>query len=268
MSFLKRKVLIVLGLCLMISLFACKTTTTNNVNKSNGEGIVNESESESEVENIDVDMDVLNIDSVDISDIEDGKTYQTIKYAVVTYKNNKALQSSLNALNADMKRDAEDFKRQNKSSIREFIKENPDMQDAEYSHTSDISFTRNDAKYLSLTEFVYENTMGAHGMYTQSGHTYDVKTGKKKALTDFIKDKEELRVFLKNWLSEHAVELGVFENASETIDDYIDGKYQLQFYISNGLTVMFQPYDIAPYAAGLIEILVDDDLLKENLNDF
>ena len=88
------------------------------------------------------------------------------------------------------------------------------------------------------------------------------------AYQDFIKDKEELRAFLKNWLSEHANDIGAFDNASETIDSYIDGKYPLQFFITNGLTVMFQPYDIAPYAAGLIEIPVDDDLLKENLNDF
>ena len=268
MSFLKKKVLFILGFCLISSIFACKTTTVNNVSESKNAEVIKESETESEVENIDVGMDVLSIDSVDISDVEDGKTYQTIKYAKVTYKNNSALQSSLNKLNSEMKKAAEDFKRQNRSSIREYIRENPDMHDAEYSHTSDISFTRNDNKYLSLTEFVYENTMGAHGMYTQSGHTYDVKTGKKKELIDFIKDKEELRAFLKNWLSEHANDIGAFDNASETIDSYIDGKYPLQFFITNELTVMFQPYDIAPYAAGLIEIPVDDDLLKESLNDF
>lgn len=202
---------------------------------------------------------------MDISDIEDGKTYQTIKYAVVTYKDNKPLQDSLDVLNSNMKKAAEDFKTNNKEGIREFIKEVPEMQDAEYTHTSDIATTRNDKKYLSLTEFVYENTMGAHGNYVQYGHVYDVKTGKKLELYDFVNDKEELRTYLKEWVDNNKDSMGLFSEAKDTVDAYINGEYELQFYIDNKLTIMFQAYDVAPYAAGLIEIALDDKLLKVKL---
>lgn len=140
------------------------------------------------------------------------------------------------------------------------------MADAEFSHTDDIAVARNDKKYLSLTEFVYENTMGAHGNYVQNGHTYDVKTGNKLGLYDFIRDKEEFRKFLKDWADKHKDDMGLFDEANDTIDAYVDGKYELQFYISStNMIIMFQPYDVAPYAAGLIEIDIYDELLKVTL---
>ena len=260
MSFKKFSVIILLT-CLLTTIFACKNETKSDKNASANVKALDTEESE----DLKIDPSVFSVDTVDISDIEDGKTYQIIKYAVVKYKDNKALQDSLDELNANMKKAAEDFKTNNREGIRDFIKEVPEMQDAEYTHTSDIATTRNDKKYLSLTEFVYENTMGAHGNYVQYGHVYDVKTGKKLGLYDFVKDKEELRNYLKEWVDNNKDSMGLFDEAKDTIDAYINGEYELQFYIDNKLTVMFQTYDVAPYAAGLIEIALDDKLLKVKL---
>ena len=252
-----KKVLFVALLASSVSLiYSCKggKEVANNVAETKNEEIKPEK------------VAVTN-ESVDISDIEDGKTYQTIRYSVVKCDNNELIQASLNTLNEKIKKEAENFKSENKNSVREFVKENPNMAEAQYSYTSDIGFIRQDEKYLSFIEFVYTNTMGAHGMYYQNGYTYDVKSGKKLELTDFVKDKEELRTFLKNWLKEHSDEYGFFDEAESTIDGYINGEYELQFYINKDLIVMFQPYDVAPYAAGLIEVVVDKNLLKVDLGD-
>lgn len=253
MSF-KKVIFSVLFLSSVSLLYSCKKEASVNVAETKTEEKVPEKVA-------------VTSESIDISDIEDGKTYQTIRYSVVKCDNNESIQASLNSLNEKMKSDAENFKSENRDAIRQFLKDNPDMPEAEYSYTSDIGFVRQDDKYLSFMEFVYTNTMGAHGMYYQNGHTYDVKSGKNLELTDFVKDKEELRTFLKNWLKEHSDEYGFFDEAEETIDSYIDGKYELQFYVNNDLIVMFQPYDIAPYAAGLIEVVVDKNLLKVDLGD-
>ena len=210
---------------------------------------------------------VVNKEVKDISDVDDGKTYQTIKYTVITCENNEVIQKSLDELNAKMKKDAENFKAEHAEEIRNFIKENTDMQEAVYANTSDITFVRQDDKYLCFIEFVYTNTMGAHGMYYQNGYTYDVKTGKKLGILDFVNDKEELRAYLKKWIQDKSDEYGFFDEAPNAIDAYIDGEYELQFYINKDLTVMFQPYDIAPYAAGLIEVKLDKSLLKVDLGD-
>lgn len=216
-------------------------------------------------QSLDPDDIILNIDTVDISDVEDGKMYQEIKYQVVTYKNNEALQKSLDVLNAEMKAEAYKFKEENRDGIKEFIKETG-MEDAMYSFTEDINFTRHDDKYLSLTEFVYENLMGAHGNYIRRGHTYDVKTGKKLELMDFVRDKEELRTFLKDWIKENDKDGEFFPEAQDVVDDYLNGEFDLQFNINqDSLYVVFQTYDIAPYAVGLIEVKIDDKLLKEKI---
>lgn len=249
---------------LAMTLGACKVENKAESNIS----ISNETGSEKDSANKDKHEDiVLSIESIDISDIEGDKTYQTIRYAVVTCENNKALQKSLDVLNANMKKAAEEFKSNTKDEIRQFIKDNPDMKDIESSHTADVTITRNDDKYLSLIEFVYEYAMGAHGNYVQNGYVYDVKTGKELNFTDFIKDKEEFRAFLKKWVKEHNDDYGMFDTANDTIDGYVDGKYDLQFYLTDKMVVVFQPYDVAPYAAGLIEINVDNDLMKVKLND-
>ena len=259
MSF-KKFLSVILFTCLVTTLFACKPES-----KSENSASVNAESETTESKEVELEAPVISIDSVDISDVEGGKTYQSIRYAVVTCKNNQALQESLDTLNADMKKAAEDFKVNNKDGIREFIRDVPDMQDAEYTHTSDIAITRNDNKFLSLTEFIYENTMGAHGNYVQDGHVYDVRTGKKLGLYDFVNDKEELRSYLKEWVDNNRDNMGLFNEAKDTIDAYINGEYDLQFYIESKLTITFQPYDIAPYAAGLLEVELDDKLLKVKL---
>lgn len=216
-------------------------------------------------QSIDPNDTILNIDTVDISDVQDGKMYQEIKYQVITYKNNAALQKSLDVLNEEMKSEAYKFKEENKDGIKEFIKDTG-IEDAMYSFTEDISFTRHDDKYLSLTEFVYENLMGAHGNYVRRGHTYDVKTGKKLGLMDFVKDKEELRTFLKDWIKNNDQDGMFFPEASDVVDDYLSGEYDLQYNIDkDSLYIVFQTYDIAPYAVGLIEVKLDDKLLKEKI---
>ena len=252
MSF-KKVIFSVLFLSSVSLLYSCKKESSVNVLETKTEEKVPEKVA-------------VTSESIDISDIEDGKTYQTIRYSVMKCDNNESIQASLNSLNEKTKSDAENFKSENRDAIRQFLKDNPDMPEAGYSYTSDIGFVRQDEKYLSFMEFVYTNTMGAHGMYYQNGYTYEVKTGKKLSLTDFV-DKEELRQFLLSWLKEHGEEYGTFEDAESTIDSYINGQYELQFYINKDLVVMFQPYDIAPYAAGIIEVVVDKNLLKEELGD-
>lgn len=254
---LKKIIFIITSICMASLLFGCIAKTETKVNAT-----VN-TEASSDTKEL-----VVNKEVKDISDVEDGKTYQTIKYTVITCENNEVLQKSLDELNAKMKKDAENFKAEHAEEIRSFIKENTDMQEAEYANTSDITFVRQDDKYLCLIEFVYTNTMGAHGMYYQNGYTYDVKTGQKLGIFDFVKDKEELRAYLKKWIKDNSNEYDFFDEASNaTIDAYVDGEYELQFYINKDLTVMFQPYDIAPYAAGLIEVKLDKSLLKVDLGD-
>lgn len=216
-------------------------------------------------QDVDPNDEVLFVDTVDVSDVENGKIYQEIKYQVITYNGNQALQDSLDILNTELKEGAEKFKEENKEEIRNFIKE-MNMEEAMYTYTDDINYTRHDDTYLSLTVFNYVDLMGAHGSYIRKGYTYDVKTGRKLDLMDFVRDKEELKSFLKTWINEHSQDGEFFPYAEDVVDDYMNGDFNLQYNIdADSLYVTFQTYDIAPYAVGLIEVKIDDSLLKEKI---
>lgn len=208
---------------------------------------------------------VLTMEAKDISDVEKGKTYQNITYSVVEYKNNPAMQKALDELNKESKKEAEKFREDNKQYVREYIKDT-NNQDAQYAYNSDITFSHHGDNYLSLVENIYIYTMGAHPMTIVKGHTYDINTGKKLTLDDFVKDKEELKKYIKDWIAKQ--EDGMFfPEANDAVDAYFTGEYELQFAIyDKELHVIFQQYDIAPYAAGIIEINVDKSLLKVELN--
>ena len=208
----------------------------------------------------------INIDKIDISDIEDGKTYQEIKYPVITC-NDLTIQKSLDILNKQLKENAEEFKYLNKNDVRNMIVEMND-DNIMYSNDTDASISYQGNNYLSIVTNTYVFTMGAHGSTVIGGYNYDIKTGKLLKLIDFIKDKEELRTFLKDW-NKKQEEGMLSEWAESTIDDYLDkeDEFELQCAIKDGeLSVIFQQYDIAAYAVGIIEVPIDKNLLKVDIN--
>lgn len=252
---LKKFMVAVFAMVLALAFVACKSNV-----------IVEKAVDESAGTQINEEEIVLTIETVDISDIENGKTYQEIKYPIVEYKNNSAMKKSIDELNAKEKTEAEKFKEENKTNIREFIKEFKE-ESAEYSYDSSTTCTHHSDKYLSLLNNIYTFTMGAHGGTIVSGYTYDIKTGKKLTLKDFIKDMDELKKFLKEWVKNQKDDI-FYPEAGETIDKCFNGEYELQFaLVGKELRVYFQEYDIAPHAAGIIEVSVDKNLLKVDLND-
>ena len=207
----------------------------------------------------------FNIEKVDISDIEDEKTYQEIKYPVITC-NDPTLQKSLDAANKELKEVAEEFKYLNRNEVRNQIVEMND-ENIVYASDTDASVSYQGNNYLSIVTNRYVFTMGAHGSTQINGYNYDIKTGKRLKLFDFIKDKEELRKYLKDWTKKQEEGM-IAEWAEGTIDEYLDtDELELQCAIKDGeLSVIFQQYDIAAYAVGIIEVPIDKSLLKVDIN--
>lgn len=257
--YLKRLLVIAIVIFMIFTFTACGSKVSKN-NILNNENIT-ETKSSLSGEN----ESTFTIETIDISDIENGKTYQEIKYPVIEYKGDDNLSKSIGELNKKLKELAEKFKVDNKESIRDYIKELKN-EDAMYSYDSSITCTCHNDKYLSFLNSTYIFTMGAHGSTIENGYTYDVKTGKLLTLKDFVKDIEELKKFLKDWVKNQNDDM-FYKEADSNIDMYFTGEYELQFTLMNGeLKVIFQQYDIAPYAVGIIEIPIDKSLLKVELN--
>ena len=129
----------------------------------------------------------------------------------------------------------------------------------------DFSFTTKyeDENYLSLLLCEYRYTGGAHGMPTYTGVTYNKQTGAVIPLTFFVHLRSEdatriLALPVYNWKNEV-----IPENLLNSYRDKepLTGNYYLMG--AGNIALIFQPYQLAAYAAGVTHIILTPALQKE-----
>ncbi|MBR1453696.1 MAG: DUF3298 domain-containing protein [Lachnospiraceae bacterium] len=268
----------------MLSTFSCKyekvepigNATNESESKTNDEKIQEKEETQN-ISAVDIDkerkmsLDKANIieEVVDISDVEGDIVYQDIKYGKLSLKSgvsNENIEKALSQINEKLKTAAEEFKNEHKDEIRENQMLDSSMREWKYSYDStDLFVTNIDDKYFSVRNFTYTDLMGAHPSYYIEGFNFDIETGKELKLIDMINDKEELRNYLFDWCEKNKEEGGLFDEYKETINNYLDNmeEYTLEYYIEDGkMNLVFQTYDIAPYAVGAIHIEVPERIRK------
>ncbi|MDR3123578.1 MAG: RsiV family protein [Treponema sp.] len=112
-------------------------------------------------------------------------------------------------------------------------------------------------------------TGGAHGMRSKDYYVFSLEDKRLLALNDILRDEAkpalgdlveaELRkqAGIPDWIP--LSEQGFFENSVEKLDDF--------FLQPQGLGFQWDPYEIAPYSAGLIEIVIPYDKLYGMFTD-
>ena len=141
-----------------------------------------------------------------------------------------------------------------------------DEYEMKYSDNITVDIKRCDNKVLSfiLNDYVYMG--GAHGGGSFTGVSFDVETGKQIALDD-LGDANSIRDTSKEYIlntiatSSDEAKASLFDddviNYKDTIDELFSNGNQPEFYLDTlGITFIFQQYDIAPYAAGMISFTV------------
>ena len=146
---------------------------------------------------------------------------------------------------------------------------------AYYSYTlsSSIEVTYNKGSKISFKETYQDYTGGAHGYNMINGYTFNLKTGKginiyksskykakvkRKIVKKFKKDFDKDQQLNTNWYFDDALQ--IVKNPS--LKDYNYSLQHLQFkgydYYLKGkyLYVVFNPYEIASYMAGVQEIQI------------
>lgn len=127
-----------------------------------------------------------------------------------------------------------------------------------YSSTVEVSAVRVDASIISLEGFYYDYSGGVHGNSAFHGATFDSQTGQQLSFWDLAEDKEAFsKVTLETALEQVTEEYadGLFEGYEAIIREiwetepnwYLDGA---------GLTIIFSPYEIGPYAMGPVYVRI------------
>ena len=131
----------------------------------------------------------------------------------------------------------------------------------------DFDVKKNSDNILSILIKYYKYAGGAHGYYENVAYNIDIRSGKFLTLSDLFKEdidyksviNEEIRIQIEELIKSDEQNKGVYEFKS--IED------KQKFYIQDdNLVVYFDLYDIAPYAAGIPEFIINvnkiDHILK------
>lgn len=142
-----------------------------------------------------------------------------------------------------LKDEMEKFKEEEKEHCKEF------PYSCEYSYITRFEVKYNQDGKLSILFYDATYSGGAHGHELVAAYNFDTQSGERYTLSDIILDGskfESLTKYVKNHIK---------ENQDLFFDEEIIGDFevndQTQFYFTeSGIDLIFQQYEVAPYAAG------------------
>ena len=247
-----------LSLVLVASLSACNSDTSTAKNETVETTTIETSTipTKNNVEKI----DNITCETIDISDIEDGKMIQEISYVQLSIEGNDKVNASLREANEHIKNGAESFKSNMSEEARERIGELGD-DFGHYSYNLRVEVERNDDEYVSILVYIDSFTMGAHGSTYRLGLNFDAKTGERLYIEDMVSDKNDLKGYLYDWCGRNLTDEVMLKSSNQIIADYFKDLHKLQFIIKdNDLIVLMQEYEFSVYAEGPVDIEVNDEI--------
>lgn len=150
--------------------------------------------------------------------------------------------------------------------IKQITKENfyPGLSTAfPYQAVAKYKVGRNDERVLSLYIDYYQFTGGAHGITTRKAYSLDIDSGKILSIKDLFKT---------DYKYDEAINSEIRKQIETDKDKYFSGKEgfngisenQNYYLVDDSIVIYFQQYEIAPYAAGIVEFNIPVELFENN----
>lgn len=133
-----------------------------------------------------------------------------------------------------------------------------------YSLFIDYDISYNEKNIISITSTYYQYTGGAHGNTLTETSNINLKTGEKIELKDLFKQGVNYKKIITEEIKKQmALNDKFYSNAAAELETISDNQ---SYYIEEGgLVVYYQPYEIAPYAAGAPEFRIPFTMVKDSL---
>lgn len=137
-----------------------------------------------------------------------------------------------------------------------------------YSFYSSVNTERLDNRVLSVLQINSTYSGGAHPNYAQIAYNMDLERQIQLSLADVLQEGKD-RDILERVLGELERRLsdlenfGLFADYRSTVESYFEAPELTPYwyFTIDGLTIFFNCYDIAPYAAGIIKVELPYDTL-------
>lgn len=129
------------------------------------------------------------------------------------------------------------------------------------SFKSEYTVHSNNDRFISLTQFTYSFTGGAHGMSYMRGVTADLQTGEIYKLSDLFITGKDYKQAINNIIKQQ-----IESRADKDVIKFMGIKDDQSFYVEqNGLVVYFSLYEIAPYSSGFLKFHIPFNSLTDYL---
>ncbi|RDY26072.1 DUF3298/DUF4163 domain-containing protein [Romboutsia weinsteinii] len=205
-----------------------------------------------------------NIKMIETSEIVANVDTQTIT------NNNKYINSVINipiimTQNKDIERSINDrikndiMQDYNKSQeeAKAYIKDYPEGE-VKFVANTDFEVKKNSDNMLSILVKYYKYSGGAHGYYENIAYNIDMRDGNILKLSDLFKTQVNYKEVINKEIRNQIEDLGKTDKENVGIYQFNSIKDDQKFYIQDdNLVIYFDLYDIAPYAAGIPEFLLN-----------
>lgn len=135
-----------------------------------------------------------------------------------------------------------------------------------YSLSYNLALKRLDHRVLSMTRTCYNDFGGVHPFNYVEGINFDAATGELLSLEDVVNDYDSFSwaaiTYIINYLENSDYAEGLFPQYTELISDSFASTFW--YFSAEGITMIYNTYEIAPYAAGTIEV----SLPLEDFSDY
>lgn len=138
-----------------------------------------------------------------------------------------------------------------------------------YTINEKIEATRNDNRVISFTKKNNTYSGGAHGNYGTWGYNFDAQTGIKLSIADIVNDFSEFTTAANEYLFaelEKGYGEGLWKDYKETIKAmWKENDYW--YFNDSGITIIFNPYEVGPYAMGDVMITLPYDVFEAYIEE-
>lgn len=205
-----------------------------------------------------------------------GQVLVTAKSALInindSYKGAEKINATMNARLDELVSRAEDAVPEAQSWYEEsveFAKENDtEVYFTPYSYTETVD----DIDYLTDSVICfrvngYDYLGGAHGTPYQEAYIFDLETGERKNIGDFITiSEEELKDVVTAAVAKKMEAEGrdmYWDDAEQSVHEVVSKEYTNAYLTNDGIVFYFDPYLLASYAQGFVEVEIPyEDLQK------
>ncbi|QGH35595.1 DUF4163 domain-containing protein [Gracilibacillus salitolerans] len=181
------------------------------------------------------------------------KDMEALKYPQVSETEKPGMEDKINKT----------FQKYIKESFKE-LKENEEQSkkyDFHAEYQTDYEVKYNQASKLSILTSNYIFSGGAHGNTTVESFNYDMDKGKRVYLTNILTEEEQIEA-VRDYVWEYATERPDIFYPDLKKEDIKLTKDTAFYFTDDGITLVFQQYEIAPYVAGNQEIHVPTEVYE------